>query len=68
MALSQVYENGRLKEGSAWLVPAHMHDPIKQDAILLKRAKGNPAAEALLKYLRSDKVKNMIVSYGYTPQ
>ena len=68
VALSQVYENGRLKEGSAWFVPAHMHDPIKQDAILLKQAKGNPAAEALLKYLRSDKVKNMIVAYGYTVQ
>ena len=65
VALSQVYENGRLKEGSAWQVPAHLHEPIRQDAILLKHAKDNSAAEALMKYLRSEKARNIIVAYGY---
>jgi molybdate transport system substrate-binding protein len=68
VALSQVYENGRLKEGSAWQVPAHLHDPIRQDAILLKHAKDNSAAEALMKYLRSEKARNIIVAYGYALQ
>lgn len=68
VALSQVYENGRLKEGSAWQVPAHLHEPIRQDAILLKHAKDNSAAEALMKYLRSEKARSIIVAYGYALQ
>ncbi|MHB1265988.1 MAG: molybdate ABC transporter substrate-binding protein [Acidithiobacillus ferriphilus] len=65
VALSQVYEDGKLKSGSGWIVPADMHRPIRQDAILLTKGKGNPAAEALLKYLKSDKAKAVIRAYGY---
>lgn len=65
VALSQVYENGKLKSGSGWIVPANMHNAIRQDAILLSKGKGNPAAEALLKYLKSDKAKAVIKAYGY---
>lgn len=65
VALSQVYADGRLKDGSAWIVPADMHQPIKQDAVLLTVGKDNAAATALLGYLRSDKIKTVIRSYGY---
>lgn len=65
VALSQVYEDGKLKSGSGWIVPADMHSPIRQDAILLPKGKGNPAAEALLKYLKSSKAKAVIKAYGY---
>jgi molybdate transport system substrate-binding protein len=65
VALSQVYENGKLKSGSGWIVPANMHNAIRQDAILLSKGKGNPAAEALLKFLKSDKAKAVIKAYGY---
>jgi len=65
VALSQVFEGGRLKEGSAWIVPTNMHKPIKQDAIVLNGGMGNSAAEALMKYLRSDKAKAVIRSFGY---
>jgi molybdate transport system substrate-binding protein len=65
VALSQVYEDGKFKSGSGWIVPADMHKPIRQDAILLTKGKGNPAAEALLKYLKSDKAKAVIKAYGY---
>ncbi|MEQ6435685.1 molybdate ABC transporter substrate-binding protein [Comamonas sp. w2-DMI] len=66
VALSQVMENGRIREGSAWQVPASMHEPIRQDAILLNPAKDNEAAAALMKYLRSDKAHEIIRSYGYS--
>ena len=58
VALSQVYENGKIKEGSAWLVPSSLHAPIQQDAVLLKPGQGNAAAAALLKYLQSEDLKN----------
>ena len=65
VALSQVVENGTIKEGSAWIVPASMHAPIKQDAVLLSAGRDIPAAAALLKYLQGDKAKAVIRSFGY---
>lgn len=63
VALSQVMQDGRLGAGSAWVVPASLHQPIRQDAALLGR--GKPAAEAWLKYLRSDKARAIIRRFGY---
>ncbi len=65
VALSQVMEGGRLKGGSAWIVPSNLHSPIRQDAVQLVRARDNPAAAALLAYLRTDKVRAVIRSFGY---
>ena len=65
VALSQVYENGQIKQGSAWIVPAGMYQPIKQDAILLKTGLGNPAAEALMTYLQGNQARTVMRSFGY---
>ena len=65
VALSQVYEAGKLKSGSAWVVPASMHSPIRQDAVLLTRARDNKAAVALLAFLKTEKAKAVIQSFGY---
>ncbi len=65
VALSQVLADGRIREGSAWIVPAYLHQPIKQDAVLLLTGKDNPAASALLAYLRGDKARAIIRSFGY---
>ncbi len=65
IALSQVYEEGKLKRGSAWRVPAGLHAPIRQDAVVLTKGMDNPAAIALLKYLKTDKARAVIKSYGY---
>ncbi|MBT2302282.1 molybdate ABC transporter substrate-binding protein [Variovorax paradoxus] len=65
VALSQVWENGKLKSGSAWIVPAQLHSPIRQDAVLLARGKDNAAAAALITYLKSDAAKALIRSFGY---
>lgn len=67
VALSQVYEGGNVKSGSAWIVPAGLHRPIRQDAQLLVRGKGNPAAAALLDFLKTGKALAVIQSYGYAP-
>lgn len=65
VALSQVIEQGQLREGSAWRVPQGMHQPIRQDAILLQNGSKNPAATALLEYLKGEKARSIISDYGY---
>ena len=65
VALSQVMKDGKIAEGSAWIVPADLHQPIRQDAVLLTNGKGKPAAEALMKYLTGDKARSVITSFGY---
>ncbi len=65
VALSQIYQDGKITSGSAWLVPAEMHDPIRQDALILTKGKDNPAARALVEYLRGAKAAEVIRAYGY---
>ena len=65
VALAQVLDGGKLKSGSMWAVPAKYHAPIVQDAVILKRAAGNPAAKAWMELLRSPRTKDFIRSYGY---
>jgi molybdate transport system substrate-binding protein len=65
VALSQVFANGKLTQGSAWMVPASLHAPIRQDALVLSSGKDNAAASALMAYLRNDKARAIIGSFGY---
>jgi molybdate transport system substrate-binding protein len=65
VALSQVMADGKITEGSAWVVPATLHRPIRQDAVVLAGGKDNPAASALVAYLKGDKARAIIRSYGY---
>ncbi len=65
IALSQVTKDGKVSEGSYWLVPADMYSPIKQAAVQLTAAKDKDAAKAFLKFLRSEKALAIIRSYGY---
>ncbi len=65
VALSQVWENGKLKTGSAWVVPEAMHEQLRQDVVLLNAGKDSQAAAALVDYLKSDKARKFIERYGY---
>jgi molybdate transport system substrate-binding protein len=65
VALSQVWLDGRLQSGSAWIVPANLYAPLRQDAVLLARAKDNPAALELLRFLRSAPARAVMTRYGY---
>ncbi len=65
IAYSQVIKNGRIGSGSGWIVPAKLYDPIRQDAVILARGRDKPAALALLNYLKSDKARAIIQSFGY---
>ena len=65
VALSQVFMQGQIRQGSAWVVPAHLHAPLQQDAVVLARGQGKTAVRDLVAYLKSDKAKAIIQSYGY---
>ena len=65
IALSQVVENGKLKSGSMWKVPADLHSPLKQDAVLLMPARANTAAIAFLAFLKTDASRATIRGFGY---
>lgn len=67
VALSQVLLDGSIRQGSGWVVPANLHAPIRQDAVLLQKGRDNAAAKALLAYLKGDKARAIIRSYGYDP-
>jgi molybdate transport system substrate-binding protein len=66
VALSQVWENGQFTKGSGFVVPQELYPPILQDVVILKIAENDAAVQAFADYLRSDKAKAIILSYGYT--
>ncbi|SAL55967.1 molybdate ABC transporter substrate-binding protein [Caballeronia humi] len=66
VALSQIYKDGKITSGSAWVVPASLHEPIKQDAVILNKGKDNPVAKQFSDYLKGPKAAAVIKSYGYT--
>ncbi len=65
VALSQVARDGKFTSGSGWIVPASMHAPIRQDAVILGKGGSNPTAAALMAYLKSDKARGIIRAFGY---
>jgi molybdate transport system substrate-binding protein len=69
VALSQVMVGSELTDGSGWVVPAGLHEPIVQDAIALLPGKDKPAVAALLAFMNSDKARAIIRAFGYeTPR
>ncbi len=65
VATSAVQAPGKEPKGSRYDVPQELFKPIRQDAILLKAGEGNAAAIAFLDYLKGDKAKGIIASFGY---
>jgi molybdate transport system substrate-binding protein len=65
VALSQVAVPGRPVIGSYWRVPSALHGEIRQDAVLLQAGATNPAAAALLAYLKSEPARALIRAFGY---
>ena len=49
-----------------FLVPDELHDPIFQDAVLLRNSQRKKLAIRLMDYLKSEKAKNIIEKFGYT--
>ncbi|MGB3339042.1 MAG: molybdate ABC transporter substrate-binding protein [Devosia sp.] len=52
-------------KSGVWIVPAELHEPIRQDAVLLKTGEANPAASAFVDFLKSDAAVAVIEAAGY---
>jgi molybdate transport system substrate-binding protein len=65
VAKSYVLSPRNDRPGSRWDVPAEAYEPIRQDAVILKRAADNPAAQAFADFLRSDTARPVIERFGY---
>jgi molybdate transport system substrate-binding protein len=66
VALSQVWKDGAFKSGSGWKVSPDLYSPILQDVVILKTAENDAAVQAFADYLKGDKAKEIILSFGYT--
>jgi molybdate transport system substrate-binding protein len=62
VALSQLV--GR-SGGSRWLVPADLHAPLEQQAVLLERGRDVPGCAAFLEFLHSAVARALIEAAGY---
>jgi molybdate transport system substrate-binding protein len=48
-----------------FVVPAELHAPLRQDAVLLTRAADNGAARALVNWLKGHLAADVIAGFGY---
>ncbi len=65
VALSYVLSPRNRQPGTRWDIPAELHAPIRQDAILLTHGAGNVAATAFLQFLQNENVRATVKSFGY---
>jgi molybdate transport system substrate-binding protein len=70
VALSQILESGAIERGAAWIVPASMHRPIRQDAVLLQPAdsEAGTAARELLDFMRGAGGRGIVDAHSYAGQ
>jgi molybdate transport system substrate-binding protein len=65
VATSAIEVPGSEPRGSRYDVPRQMFTPIRQDAVLLKAGESNEAAIVFMHYLKSDKARAIVASFGY---
>jgi molybdate transport system substrate-binding protein len=63
VALSSVIAGAKYAH---WVVPEELHDPIRQDAVLVKRSGAHPRAADLMTFLRGPEAERIIVKAGYS--
>ena len=62
VAYSQLQDPQNRRDGSAWLVPAELYDPIAQQAVLLK---DSAVARQFLDFYHSAEARRIVEAYGY---
>ena len=65
VAFSSVKQNEEVDPRSYVVVPSRMHQPIRQDAVMLYRSEMKEEANAFLEYVRSKSGRRIIKRFGY---
>ena len=65
VALSQLRSLPPQRQGAYWLAPSSMHEPIRQDAVLLISGEENIAATSFMTFLKSETARRIIEQAGY---
>jgi len=65
VALSSLKSPPLAGRGAWQIVPASLHSPLVQGAVITKRGADNPAARKFMDFLRSDVARNVFARYGY---
>ena len=68
VAMSQLSQQAQKKNPSVWLVPQYYYHPIKQQAVLLLRAKHNGAAKQFMRFLTDKTIQKIITAQGYSTE
>jgi molybdate transport system substrate-binding protein len=55
-----------MREGKSWEIPAKMHPPIEQAAVIPKSAKDKDGARAFLIFLKSAEARKILETYGFS--
>lgn len=65
VAKSQVWQDGALKNGSVWLIPDTMYQPIKQSAVVLNSSSKKELARVFLDFLTDTSTQETLENFGY---
>jgi molybdate transport system substrate-binding protein len=65
VALSQVLDPKIQGQGSRWDIPTEIHEPLHQQAVLLKSAEHTGAAKSFLQFIKNENSRRIIKEYGY---
>jgi molybdate transport system substrate-binding protein len=68
VAISQVLSPRNKQVGSRWDVPANLHSPIRQEAVMLVHGAGNVAAREFLEYMQGETARSTLESFGYASE
>ena len=66
IALSLAISPAMKDSGKMWLIPAELHPPIEQAAVVVKSSQKKEAAKAFLEYIKSAAGKAVMEKYGFT--
>ncbi len=68
VAASQIKGTKQKVTGSSWIVPRNLYEPLRQDLVILDRAKGKTAARDFTAWLQGAQALEIISAYGYTTE
>jgi len=65
VALALALSPALAKQGSYYLIPAHLHQPLEQGYIITKRAADKPLAKLFSGYMTSKETRSIMTKYGF---